>query len=109
MLEGTQMRRTMRAVAAGSAALAVALSACTHHITRATRWGVPSWIGEFNRFGKSDAPPLGWPQQMTQYLGYLRTHDIGWCYWAITGVDGLTVGATGAPNLELVAAVQTGL
>jgi len=46
---------------------------------------------------------------MTQYLGYLRTHDIGWCYWAITGVDGLTVGATGAPNLELVAAVQTGL
>jgi len=76
---------------------------------RAARWQVPSWIGEFNRFGKTQGLPLDWPLQLAQFLRYCRNLDIGWSYWALAGEDGLISGRTGTPNLELVAAVQTGL
>jgi hypothetical protein len=77
-------------------------------VARAAAFGMPGWIGEFNRFGKPTAPPAGWNGQLQDMLTYCRQQGVGWSYWAYNGSDPLVDQKTDQVNLKLLDALRTG-
>jgi len=83
------------------------LSRVNDFLSRAKAWDVPTWMGEFNRFGRSDAVAPGWAGQMGMMLDDLRRNGVSWCYWAYGGTDPL-VDDRGGLNTDLLAELQAG-
>jgi hypothetical protein len=76
-------------------------------LSRAKAWHLPTWMGEFNRFGPSDAVAPDWAAQMGAMLDDLRRQGASWCYWAYGGTDPL-VDTRGGLNTDLLAELQAG-
>lgn len=72
---------------------------------RARGWGVPLWIGEFNRFGKAH---VDWQDQLAEMLRYVRDEGIGWAYWGYGGNDALVNDRDELSNPELLGLLRSG-
>jgi hypothetical protein len=80
------------------------------YLDRATRWGVPLFIGEFDAFGY--ASPLGyrstWQRDLRQMMLFCKAHRISWSEFAYA--PGWVVDRrTGWPKPGLLATLRVGI
>lgn len=79
--------------------------------SRADRWGVPVWIGEFGMFGGdkngADLPP-DWQQSTVAMFAYCKAHGISWNIFAYSGTFSLVKLGTDQPKPLLIPIIQRG-
>ena len=81
------------------------------YLRRATRWNVPTWIGEFNAFGggsNSGRDTGDWQASTQQMMAFCKAHGIGWSFWAYAGANSLVVPKTNSPKPDLLPLLQRG-
>jgi hypothetical protein len=88
------------------------------HITRASTWNVPLWIGEFNpKVGSTDGshatPNPHWQSDLTQMMAYFKANPsfrLSWSLWEYEAYTplGLVDSSTHQPDPILLAGLQSG-
>ncbi len=94
-----------------------ARSAIEAHLSHASSWDAPTWIGEFGVYRGHGAAPSGvaaataaWAASvLPQFTAFCREHDIGWAYHQYSGgKSALIAPGTGKPSNAVLAGLQSG-